>query len=52
MTGHKDFKLADHYSKLDSEYQEELSKKIMGVVREKENVGYGEFGNVIQLRRK
>ena len=51
MAGHKDFKLADHYSKLDSEYQEELSKKIMGVVRDKENVNLEEFGNVIQLRR-
>lgn len=29
MTGHKDYKLADHYSKLDSEYQKELSEKIM-----------------------
>lgn len=29
MTGHKDFKLADHYSKLDSEYQKEVSLKIM-----------------------
>ena len=29
MTGHKDYKLADHYSKLDTEYQKELSEKIM-----------------------
>ena len=50
MTGHKDFKLADHYSKLDSEYQEELSKKIMGVVRDKENVNLEEFGNVIEFK--
>lgn len=29
MTGHKDFKLADHYSKLDTEFQKEVSEKIM-----------------------
>lgn len=29
MTGHKDYKLANHYSKLDSEYQKEISEKIM-----------------------
>ena len=29
MTGHKDLKLADHYSKLDNEYQKEVSQKIM-----------------------
>lgn len=51
MTGHKDYKLADHYSKLDSEYQRELSEKIMGVMREKEKVDVSEFGNVIELRK-
>lgn len=29
MTGHKDYKLADHYSKLDSDFQKEISIKIM-----------------------
>jgi len=29
MTGHKDIKLADHYSKIDSEVQKETSIKIM-----------------------
>lgn len=29
MTGHKDIKLADHYSKLDKEFQKETSEKIM-----------------------
>jgi hypothetical protein len=29
MTGHKDLKLANHYSKLDNEYQKEISVKIM-----------------------
>lgn len=33
MTGHKDFKLADHYSKLDNEYQKEVSIKIMDHIR-------------------
>jgi integrase len=34
MTGHKDFKLADHYSKLDSEYQKEISIKIMDHIKQ------------------
>jgi integrase len=33
MTGHKDHKLADHYSKLDQEFQKEISIKIMGHVK-------------------
>lgn len=32
MTGHKDFKLADHYSKLNDEYQQEVSEKIMDFI--------------------
>ena len=28
MTGHKDYKLADHYSKLDGHFQKEVSQKI------------------------
>jgi hypothetical protein len=28
MTGHKDFKLADHYSSLDDEFQKEIALKI------------------------
>lgn len=35
MTGHKDFKLADHYSKLDTEFQKELSEKIMRFINTK-----------------
>ncbi len=50
MTGHKDYKLADHYSKLDSEYQQEVSEKIMDVMREKNQVQ--RFGNVVEFRRK
>lgn len=34
MTGHKDYKLADHYSKLDTEYQKETSEKIMDYVND------------------
>ena len=34
MTGHKDFKLADHYSKLDTEYQKEISELIMEHIRQ------------------
>lgn len=33
MTGHKDHKLADHYSSLDDEFQREVSEKIMVQVR-------------------
>lgn len=34
MTGHKDLKLADHYSKLDTEFQKEVSEKIMDHINE------------------
>ncbi len=34
MTGHKDFKLADHYSKLDTEFQKETSIKIMEHIKQ------------------
>lgn len=51
MTGHKDYKLADHYSKLDNEYQREISEKIMGVMREKEKVDVSGYENVIELRK-
>lgn len=37
MTGHKDFKLADHYSKLDSEFQKETSIKIMEHIKKHKN---------------
>ena len=49
MTGHKDFKLADHYSKLDLEYQRELSLKIMGVIREKERAQEEGFEIVVRV---
>lgn len=33
MTGHKDIKLADHYSKCDEDTQKEVSEKIMKHIR-------------------
>lgn len=50
MTGHKDYKLADHYSKLDGEYQEEISLKIMEHVKSAQ-VKDADFANVIQLSK-
>lgn len=35
VTGHKDLKLADHYSKLDSEFQQEVMEKIAREVQSK-----------------
>jgi len=35
MTGHKDIKLADHYSKLDNEYQIEVSLKLSDEIRKR-----------------
>ena len=35
MTGHKDFKLANHYSRLDKDFQKEVSEKIMEEYRQK-----------------
>jgi integrase len=48
MTGHKDHKLADHYSKLDSDYQKEISMKIMGHVKNTQ-MGDSAFSNVIKI---
>ena len=33
MTGHKDLKLADHYSKCDEDDQKEVAEKIMEHIR-------------------
>ncbi|MFN7728036.1 MAG: hypothetical protein ACK5P7_02645 [Bdellovibrio sp.] len=55
MTGHKDLKLADHYSKIDGEVQKTTSLKILehikslGVV-EREKPSF-EGTNVVPLRR-
>lgn len=53
MTGHKDVKLADHYSKLDEELQKETSIKIMDHIKMK--LGHEEtpvYENVIPLKKK
>ena len=48
MTGHKDFKLADHYSKMGEEVQKDVSEKIMQVIRDKQAPS---FENVITLKK-
>lgn len=48
MTGHKDYKLADHYSKLDKDFQKETSEKIMSAIREQLSPSEEE-DNVIKL---
>jgi hypothetical protein len=50
MTGHKDYKLADHYSKLDKEFQKETSLKIMEAVR-KAKVGAHEGAENVKVLR-
>lgn len=48
MTGHKDFKLADHYSKLDGDFQKEISEKVMDRFR-MEQVQIDEENNVLPI---
>jgi integrase len=50
MTGHKDYKLADHYSKLDKEFQKETSLKIMEAVRKAKIGAHEGAENVTVLR--
>jgi hypothetical protein len=53
MTGHKDLKLADHYSKIDGEVQKETSLKVLehinqlGLSKEDRKLG----DNVVPFRR-
>jgi integrase len=51
MTGHKDIKLADHYSKCDEEDQKDVSLKIMQYIRDqkKSNKTEDTPDNVIEL---
>lgn len=52
MTGHKDIKLADHYSKCNEDDQKEFSEKIMNHIREKRGDAKEEktdFANVVSL---
>ena len=52
MTGHKDLKLADHYSKCTEDDQKNFSEMIMKHIRQELNKGHSKanFENVIQLR--
>ena len=53
MTGHKDLKLADHYSKIDGEVQKETSLRILEHIQ-KLGVAEAEsakHGNVHYLKR-
>ncbi|NOT78418.1 MAG: tyrosine-type recombinase/integrase [Bacteriovoracaceae bacterium] len=53
MTGHKDLKLADHYSKSNEDDQKNFSEMIMSHIRKKlknESDQKADFGNVIRLR--
>lgn len=49
MTGHKDIKLAAHYSSIDSEYQKEVSIKIMNFIRQENESSVTKEDNVISL---
>jgi hypothetical protein len=53
MTGHKDLKLADHYSKIDGEVQKETSLKIVEHIRSLglHDTDHVEAENVVPLRR-
>lgn len=53
MTGHKDLKLADHYSKLGNDHQKEVSLKIMKYIQStgKKKDKPSKTGNVIRLTR-
>jgi integrase len=53
MTGHKDLKLADHYSKCDEDDQKQFSEKIMEHIRKtlrKEVSVQASFENVVSLK--
>jgi hypothetical protein len=53
MTGHKDLKLADHYSKIGVEVQKETSLKILGYIEQLglvENTQH-QGHNVVPFRR-
>lgn len=52
MTGHKDLKLADHYSKSNEDDQKEFSEKIMKHIREQKNKDASlesDLSNVLKL---
>lgn len=49
MTGHKDIKLADHYSTCDEEDQKNVSLKVMDFIRNHEKLKTHDTENVISL---
>lgn len=49
MTGHKDLKLANHYSKCDEDDQREISERIMEHIRISKLEKFHSFENVISL---
>jgi hypothetical protein len=53
MTGHKDLKLADHYSKCTEDDQKDFSEMIMKHIRKEMQTDQPkiDFENVIQLKR-
>lgn len=54
MTGYKDVKLANHYSKCDEDDQREFSEKIMEHIRKHKNQSKEaatNFSNVVSLSR-
>lgn len=50
MTGHKDIKLADHYSKCDEEDQKEASLKIMEYIRKQSEFGKVETPKILESK--
>ena len=54
MTGHKDLKLADHYSKCTEDDQKNFSEMIMQHIRKeikKEVPDEADFGNVLSFKK-
>lgn len=50
MTGHKDIKLADHYSKCTEDDQKEVALKVFEKIKEAQNLSsHSEYDNVISL---
>jgi hypothetical protein len=53
MTGHKDLKISDHYSKSNEDDQKHFSEMIMKHIRKQkaeDQAPQSDFGNVIRLR--
>jgi integrase len=49
MTGHKDIKLANHYSRCDESDQKEVSEKVMAHIRSIQGEKSQSFSNVVSL---